>query len=721
MRRPLATIFLVSLCALLLPASAAAQLVSLGPSFRVNATTAGTQSKPVVASSPDGSFVVVWQSEGAPGDPAVRARRYDRTGVPLGGEMVVSGTTPVFHSGPVQGAASPGPTRLTPAFSAPPAVAMNAAGEFLVVWAGPAGAIDIRARLFRRTGTPAGPEIVVNTTTAGDQALPAVAALAGGFVVVWSTPSFADLHGRLLDESGQPASAELAIVEPASGLNFGAAVAPGAGGGFVVAWTGEGAGDPDRGIRARRFDAQGSGLGPAFLVNTTVAGSQGDASVAADTAGNFLVTWASGDELTVPPELDVMAQRFASDGQPIGGELRVNDTVAATQAFAATALDESGGAAVVWESSSTGVPATEGLFAKLYASSGPSLVNETRLALEGTDPALAADFGGDFVVVATDGDGQATGISARRFTRACEPRGHNLCLQNGRFKVEAAWRTNQGANGLGFAQALTTDTGYLYFFNPANVELVVKVLNGCPVNNRFWVFAGGLTNVEVDLVVTDTLTGSVRRYLNPPNTSYQPIQDTAAFATCDAPATASETATTLGEAEEGEPDTGSPVLGPEARKRARQAARAERRELARLLARLDAAVESARHEEALPRAIAGSCTPSATRLCLRSGRFSITVDWLRPDGIEGQGKGVPLTSDTGYFWFFSPANVEMLIKVLNGCPVNSRYWVFAGGLTNVRAEITVTDTATGAQKTYVNPQQTPFQPILDTGAFLSCP
>jgi hypothetical protein len=39
----------------------------------------------------------------------------------------------------------------------------------------------------------------------------------------------------------------------------------------------------------------------------------------------------------------------------------------------------------------------------------------------------------------------------------------------------------------------------------------------------------------------------------------------------------------------------------------------------------------------------------------------------------------------------------------------------------VKVHLTVTDTRTGAVKTYDNPQGTAFRPIQDSGAFATCP
>ena len=115
------------------------------------------------------------------------------------------------------------------------------------------------------------------------------------------------------------------------------------------------------------------------------------------------------------------------------------------------------------------------------------------------------------------------------------------------------------------------------------------------------------------------------------------------------------------------------------------------------------------------------CVPDATTLCLNNGRFEVKAVWTAPGNGSGAGQAVPLTADTGYFWFFNPANVETIVKVLDGCGVNQRYWVFAGGLTNVQTVVTVRDTRTGISKTYTNPQGTAFQPVQDTSAFMGCP
>ena len=91
----------------------------------------------------------------------------------------------------------------------------------------------------------------------------------------------------------------------------------------------------------------------------------------------------------------------------------------------------------------------------------------------------------------------------------------------------------QGGSDTASAVPLSSDTGFLWFFDPANLEVIVKVLDACDFAGHFWVFAGGLTDVGVELSVTDTLTGETRRYDNMLGDPFQPIRDTEAFASCD--------------------------------------------------------------------------------------------------------------------------------------------------------------------------------------------
>ena len=118
---------------------------------------------------------------------------------------------------------------------------------------------------------------------------------------------------------------------------------------------------------------------------------------------------------------------------------------------------------------------------------------------------------------------------------------------------------------------------------------------------------------------------------------------------------------------------------------------------------------------------AGQCLSDATTLCLNGGRYQVRAEWAVPSqGTSGHGNAVPLTGDTGTFWFFQESSVEVVVKVLDGCSSNGHAWVFAGGLTNVGVTLTVTDTQTVVTRTYTNPASTAFQPIQDTTAFVTC-
>lgn len=237
-----------------------------------------------------------------------------------------------------------------------------------------------------------------------------------------------------------------------------------------------------------------------------------------------------------------------------------------------------------------------------------------------------------------------------------------LCLNDDRFWLEVGWRNFRGRTGAGQAVPLTADTGYFWFFDPANVELVTKVLDARAGTGHFWLFYGALSNVEYHLIGLDTVTGRLRTYDNPAG-NFASVGDTGAF-----PAE-------------------SVLLGPEER----------------------ATPEGAAVGPAAPgvdegTGTGGACVADQTHLCLRGDRFQVEVDWVNFQGVPGVGKAVPLSTDTGYFWFFNRENVEVIVKVLDGRGLNGHFWVFYGALSNVEYELTVTDTETGASRTYSNPR-----------------
>ena len=71
-----------------------------------------------------------------------------------------------------------------------------------------------------------------------------------------------------------------------------------------------------------------------------------------------------------------------------------------------------------------------------------------------------------------------------------------------------------------------------------------------------------------------------------------------------------------------------------------------------------------------------SCAPDDFTLCLLGGRFEITATFDTDQGQSGNAEVVKLTDDTGYLWFFSSANVESVVKMLDACSTFNNFWFF---------------------------------------------
>ena len=117
----------------------------------------------------------------------------------------------------------------------------------------------------------------------------------------------------------------------------------------------------------------------------------------------------------------------------------------------------------------------------------------------------------------------------------CVPTATTLCLQAGRFRVDAGFfNPDRPGFDLAHSRPITADTGTFWFRRPENLELVVKVLDTCAASGFFSVYAAGLTNSAAEIVVTDSATGEQRVYHHSGSSPFPPIQDTRALATCGA-------------------------------------------------------------------------------------------------------------------------------------------------------------------------------------------
>jgi hypothetical protein len=312
----------------------------LGPEFRVNTNTTDLQADPSVAVDSAGNFVIVWASSGgyggAPAD--LFGQRYVSDGTPAGPEFRIN--------------------TYTTGSQVHPAVASDAAGNFVVVWDGEGQGdpvVGVFGQRFASSGAPLGPEFLVNTyTTDLQQAASVGADSAGNFVVAWASSaayggSPADIFGQRYASGGAPLGAEFGINTYTTGTQVRPALVSAPAGDFVVVWDGEGQGDAVFGVFGQRFASSGAPLGPEFLVNTYTTDLQETASVAADSAGNFVVSWtSSGGYGGTPP--DIFGQRFASAGTPLGPEFRVNTYTTSAQNHTAVAADPVGNFVVTWSS-----------------------------------------------------------------------------------------------------------------------------------------------------------------------------------------------------------------------------------------------------------------------------------------------------------------------------------------------------------------------------------
>lgn len=268
---------------------------------------------------------------------------------------------------------------------------------------------------------PMGSEVRVHTVTAGYQTAPQASLdIAGSTVVVWqgSGPGSTgtDIWGQRYNPLGAPTGSEFRINSTLAGCQLLPAVSSAADGSFVVVWQSEGQDGNGWGIFARRFDANGTALGPEIAVSTTTAGDQQAPRVAHD-LGGVVVAWESFGQDGAG--WGVYARRFNSAGAPTTGEVQIPVLTAGDQRRPALAVQPNGEVVLAWEAPDGAGP---GIFLRRFAAglTAPGSVVRANTATAGLQarPALACDGSGNCVVGWEDGGGA---IRVRRFTRNLSP------------------------------------------------------------------------------------------------------------------------------------------------------------------------------------------------------------------------------------------------------------------------------------------------------------
>lgn len=381
--------------------------VPLGGEFQVNAYATGRQWQPAVASSADGSFVVVWTGVQDGSAYGVFARRFSASGTPEGAldTLVNSYTTNSQAS---------------------PAVAVTATGGLVVAWESAQQdgyGYGVFAQRYDDSLQPQGGEFRVNPYTLGHQRRASVASAGGvDFVVGWGGPGDGgdsdDIFVRRYGPSGVPQGSEFRVNSYTTGSQLAPSIVSDAAGNFTAVWISFGQDGSGGGAFGQRFSASGAPLGGEFQVDITTMGHQTLPVVAHDASGNFVVAWASYDEFS----FGVWARRYDGLGTAQGPPFQVNEYTTSQQAGQDVAMLGDGSFVVVWDSLHQD-GSFAGVYGRMFDASGAAAGGEFRVNSHTTGqqrfPSVSANSNGNFVVVweSYEQDGSSVGIFGQRFAR----------------------------------------------------------------------------------------------------------------------------------------------------------------------------------------------------------------------------------------------------------------------------------------------------------------
>ncbi|MFP4435661.1 MAG: hypothetical protein ACLFVO_00120 [Chloroflexaceae bacterium] len=293
-----------------------------------------------------------------------------------------------------------------------PDTAMDADGDYVVVWQERTSYSDpgsIQAQRYDEAGQTVGN--VITVSTGGEVESPAVAMDdAGNFVVVWLEDPYDDGYTRVRTYDSQGNPGPVSSANPVGASVSSPDVAMDADGDFVVTWD-----EAKEQIQARAYNAQGNPVNnPETVATATGTDQVSHTAVAMDADGDFMVTWRrSGDAGSDDPQIE--AQRFTRTGATDGALLEVANPAGNTAVDQPdVALDADGNALIVWQEG--GGPSRTIRARQYNGAANPAFDVTTTNANE---PAVAMDADGDFIVAWTTGYG--SGIEMQRYNRAAQP------------------------------------------------------------------------------------------------------------------------------------------------------------------------------------------------------------------------------------------------------------------------------------------------------------
>jgi hypothetical protein len=209
-------------------------------------------------------------------------------------------------------------------------------------------------------------EFNVNTYTTNDQQNPMMVADANGdFIITWESSgqdgSGMGIYGQKINAFGGKIGEEFQISTQTTLDQIDSDIAADQAGNFLVTWESNTQDGSNYGVFGQMIDAQGAKLGTEFRINTYTTNAQQNAVIASDQNNSFIVTWESNGQDA--DGFGIYAQRLSNTGTKIGSEFKVNTTIIGNQQTPSITSDTNGNFTIVWKSNN-------GIYGKKYSPNG---------------------------------------------------------------------------------------------------------------------------------------------------------------------------------------------------------------------------------------------------------------------------------------------------------------------------------------------------------------